>query len=259
MPLGSNGLRDPTLRVRLLAEIASPTPDWESLYAASGSADNVRLLGFRTPQLQPLHRADPGRGRPAAWPASRRGDHRSGAGGPESGQCGVFHDAGSHGSSAAGPALGEPLLGRGIAGAARGVPAPDPAPACLRCIRALPRSLRPGRTPRGALAEAIRRLTSLPARNLRLRDRGAIRAGGFADLVVFDPARIADRATWTQPHQFAVGVEHVVVNGQLALREGRLTGARPGRFVRGPGWQGTASGTAQTPAMGEAGLPRAAG
>ena len=83
------------------------------------------------------------------------------------------------------------------------------------------------------LGEAIRRLTSLPARNLRLRDRGWIRVGGHADVVVFDPARIADRATYAAPHQFAAGVEHVVVNGQLALRDGRLTGARPGRFVRG--------------------------
>jgi N-acyl-D-amino-acid deacylase len=105
------------------------------------------------------------------------------------------------------------------------------------------------------LAEAVRRLTSLPARNLRLRDRGELRPGFHADVVVFDPARIADRATYAEPHQFAVGVEHVAVNGQLVLRDGRLTGARPGRAIRGPGWQGwgTASTGETTP------WPRAAG
>jgi N-acyl-D-amino-acid deacylase len=95
-----------------------------------------------------------------------------------------------------------------------------------------------------SLAEAVRRLTALPADNLRLRDRGRLRVGYHADLVVFDPATVADRATFEQPHQLAVGVRDVVVNGVPALRGGEPTGALPGRVVRGPGWRGWAAATA---------------
>jgi N-acyl-D-amino-acid deacylase len=89
-----------------------------------------------------------------------------------------------------------------------------------------------------SLSEAVRRLTSLPAGNLRLRRRGALRPGFFADVVVFDPATIADHATFEQPHQYATGMVHVFVNGVQVLRNGDHTGARPGRVVRGPGWTG---------------------
>ncbi|HYC32053.1 MAG TPA: D-aminoacylase [Gemmatimonadales bacterium] len=88
------------------------------------------------------------------------------------------------------------------------------------------------------LAEAIRRLTSLPATNLGLHRRGRLVPGAYADVVVFDPATIADRATYDAPHQYAAGVRHVVVNGIPALRDGQVTGARPGRVVRGRGWRG---------------------
>ena len=88
-----------------------------------------------------------------------------------------------------------------------------------------------------SLAEAVRKLTSLPAENLRIADRGRLRNGYFADLAIFDPARIADRATFEQPHQYAVGMRHVFVNGVQVLRDGDHTGATPGRAVRGPGWK----------------------
>ena len=88
------------------------------------------------------------------------------------------------------------------------------------------------------LEEAIRRLTSLPADNLRIADRGRLAAGQFADVVVFDPKTIADRATYEKPHQYAVGVRHVWVNGTQVLKDGEHTGAAPGRVVRGPGWSG---------------------
>ena len=87
-----------------------------------------------------------------------------------------------------------------------------------------------------SLAEAVRRLTSLPADNLRIADRGRLRPGFHADLAIFDPAKIADRATYERPHQYAVGMRHVFVNGVAVLKDGEHTGARPGRFVRGPGW-----------------------
>ncbi len=88
------------------------------------------------------------------------------------------------------------------------------------------------------LQEAIRKLTSLPADNLGIRDRGRLQVGHFADIVVFDPATIQDHATYDQPHQYATGVQHVFVNGVQVLRDGEHTDARPGRFVRGPGWVG---------------------
>ena len=89
------------------------------------------------------------------------------------------------------------------------------------------------------LEEAIRKLTLLPATNIGIRDRGALRAGYYADVVVFDPATIADRATFEQPHQYSVGVRDVFVNGVQVLAGGEHTGAKPGRFVRGPGWKGS--------------------
>jgi N-acyl-D-amino-acid deacylase len=86
------------------------------------------------------------------------------------------------------------------------------------------------------LPDAIHRLTGLPARNWKLRDRGCLAAGCHADLVVFDPATIADRATYDEPARYAVGVEHVLVNGVPVIRDGEHTGAKPGRVVRGPGY-----------------------
>lgn len=88
------------------------------------------------------------------------------------------------------------------------------------------------------LEEAIRKLTSLPCQNLRIKRRGQLAPGYFADLVVFDPAAVQDHATFDKPHQYATGVSDVWVNGQQVLRNGEHTGATPGRVVRGPGWKG---------------------
>jgi N-acyl-D-amino-acid deacylase len=88
------------------------------------------------------------------------------------------------------------------------------------------------------LEEAVRRLTSFPAGNLKLEKRGSLAPGYFADVVVFDPATITDHATFEKPHQYATGVVHVFVNGVQALRDGKHTSATPGRFVKGPGWTG---------------------
>ena len=88
------------------------------------------------------------------------------------------------------------------------------------------------------LAEAVRRLTLLPATNLGIERRGALRPGYYADVVVFEPDSIADHATFERPHQYATGVLDVFVNGVQVLRNGEHTGAKPGRVVRGPGWRG---------------------
>ena len=88
------------------------------------------------------------------------------------------------------------------------------------------------------LEEAVRKLTSFPAATLGIERRGTLAPGYFADVAVFDPETIADRATFEDPHQYAVGMVHVFVNGEQVLRDGEHTDAMPGRVVRGPGWIG---------------------
>ena len=90
-----------------------------------------------------------------------------------------------------------------------------------------------------SLEEAIHRLTGLPASNLKLEGRGKLAPDAFADVVVFDPEAVIDRATFEEPHRLATGVIHVFVNGEQVLKEGEHTGAMPGRFVKGPGWVGS--------------------
>jgi N-acyl-D-amino-acid deacylase len=87
------------------------------------------------------------------------------------------------------------------------------------------------------LEEAIRKLTSLPAATLRIKDRGRLSPGYVADVVVFDPKTIADHATYEKPHQYATGMRHVWVNGVQVLKDGEHTGQKPGQVVRGPGWK----------------------
>ena len=94
------------------------------------------------------------------------------------------------------------------------------------------------------LPDVIRRLTSLPATNLSIKQRGWLKPGYYADVVVFDPATIRDNATFAKPHQLATGVKDVFVNGVQVWRDGKHTGAKPGRFVRGPGWTGWPGGGA---------------
>jgi len=86
------------------------------------------------------------------------------------------------------------------------------------------------------LQEAVRKLAALPAQTLRIDKRGELKPGFFADIVVFDPAKVQDHATFIDPHQYSTGMVHVFVNGEQVLEDGEHTGATPGRFVRGPGW-----------------------
>jgi N-acyl-D-amino-acid deacylase len=88
------------------------------------------------------------------------------------------------------------------------------------------------------LEDAVRKLSSQPAENLKIRERGRLQEGYFADVVVFDPATIQDHATFDKPHQYSTGVKHVWVNGVQVLKDGEHTGAKPGRVVRGTGWKG---------------------
>ena len=85
------------------------------------------------------------------------------------------------------------------------------------------------------LEEAVRKMTSLPAQRLGIRDRGLLRAGFHADVTVFDPRTVIDRATFEDPHRFSEGIRHVFVNGEPVIEDGRPTGRLPGRILRGPG------------------------
>ncbi len=88
------------------------------------------------------------------------------------------------------------------------------------------------------LQEAIRKLTSLPCDNLKIQKRGRLKAGNYADIVIFDPQKIQDKATFEKPHQLSEGMIHVFVNGKKVIKDGVHTGAKSGRFIRGPGWVG---------------------
>jgi len=87
-----------------------------------------------------------------------------------------------------------------------------------------------------SLQDAVRKLSKLPATNLKLQKRGELKIGNYADIVVFDPATITDHATFAKPHQYSTGVMDVFVNGVQVLKNSEHTGAKPGRFVKGPGW-----------------------
>lgn len=226
-------LGEPETRGRILEEMRRPG-DWENLCLASGSPDRILLVEFKTDGLKPLT------GKTLAEVARSRGRSAedtvldliledrtrigvvfflmseenvkkqvrqpwvsfcsdAGSLAPE----GVFLKSSTHPRAYGNFAR---LLGKYV-----------------RDEKVIP------------LAEAIRRLTGLPATNLGLEGRGFLKAGMFADVVVFDPAGIADRATYERPHQYAVGVRHVLVNGVPVLRDGEHTGALPGRALAGPG------------------------
>jgi N-acyl-D-aspartate/D-glutamate deacylase len=81
-------------------------------------------------------------------------------------------------------------------------------------------------------------MTAVTAARLKLFDRGLLRPGMKADVAIFDPAMVADKATFDEPHQYAVGVAHAIVNGKVILRDGKMTAERPGRVLYGPAWPG---------------------
>jgi N-acyl-D-amino-acid deacylase len=230
-------LQDPAIRGRVLQEMRTPTSEWESLYLLAGSPDRVILTAFRQDSLKYLT------GRSLADAAAMRGST------PEEtamdlvvlddSRVGTVYFLMSEDNIRRQIALPYMSFGSDAASMAnegvflRSNPHPR---AYGNVARLLGRYVREEQVI--TLAEAVRRLTTLPADNLGLRRRGALRTGHFADLVVFDPATIIDHATFEEPHQYATGVHHVLVNGVAVLRAGEHTGATPGRVVRGPGWRG---------------------
>jgi N-acyl-D-amino-acid deacylase len=229
-------LKDPAIRQRVVREIAAPTGGWESTLQAAGSADNVLLVGFKSPALKPLT------GKTLAQAAALRGKT------PEE----TIVDLVIEDDSDVGCVyftMSEDNVRRQIAlpWVSFGSDAQSMSAEGLflkssthpRAYGNFARLL--GKYVRDEkiipLEEAIRRLTSLPAANLRLERRGMLAPGYFADVVLFDPAAIQDRATFDEPHQYATGVVHVFVNGVQVLSNGEHTGARPGRVVHGPGYK----------------------
>jgi N-acyl-D-amino-acid deacylase len=235
----------------VIEEIRAPASDWENLYQLAGGATGVRLLGFRNPALRGLA------GQTLAAVAAQRG------GDAETTLVELVVEDDSR-VTAAYSLMSEQNLRRQIALPWMGLCSDEEslAPrAPFLAHRPHPRAYGSfarfvGRYARDAalvpLAAAVHRMTGLPARQLGLRDRGLLQPGCWADVVVFDAARIIDHAGFEAPQRFATGVAHVLVNGVQVLRDGVVTGARPGRAVRGPGWRGPLAAGAQD-------LPRAAG
>ncbi|MDQ8755986.1 D-aminoacylase [Sphingosinicella sp. LHD-64] len=227
-------LRDPATRARVAAEMRAPGQGWENLYHGAG-ADGVVFSEFRNPALRRYV------GKTLAEVARERGKS------PEETAMDLVVEDGSRVGTIY-FLMSEDNVRRGIRlpwmsfGSDGGSVAAEPPftngnphpRAYGNFARLLGRYVRDERLI--SLEEAVRRLTSLPASNLGIRDRGTLAAGNFADLAIFDPATIADRATFAQPHQYAIGMRHVFVNGTQVLADGEPTGATPGRVVRGPGW-----------------------
>jgi N-acyl-D-amino-acid deacylase len=230
-------LRDPAVRTRVAREMRTPTDAWENLLLAAGTPENVLLVEFKQDSLKYLT------GRTLAAVAAARGTSPE-----ETAMALVVADDSRVGTVYF--LMSEENIAKQIRlpWVSFGSDAASQAPEGV-FVRSNPHPRAYGNVARLlgryvrddgviSLSEAVRRLTSLPAGNLRLRRRGALRPGFFADVVVFDPATIADHATFEQPHQYATGMVHVFVNGVQVLRSGDHTGARPGRVVRGPGWTG---------------------
>jgi len=233
-------LRDPKLRARVMADMRDPAPTWENLYGLAGAGGTL-LLAFKNPQLKPLT------GKTLAEVAQARGVS------PEDAAVDLVIEDGSR-VGVGYFLMSEDNIRREVAlpwvsfDSDEAAPAPagvflksNPHPRAYgNFARLLARYVREEKAL--SLPQAIHKLATLPAATLSLADRGELKRGYFADVVVFDPATIQDHATYEHPHQLATGVDEVWVNGVRALRHGEATGAASGRAVRGRAWTGGGGG-----------------
>jgi N-acyl-D-amino-acid deacylase len=229
-------LKDPKIRAKVLLEMRTPTSAWENLYLMAG-AEGTKLIGFNTEKLKALT------GKTLADVAKQRGtspedtildliieDHS---------RIEVVYFLMSEDNVRLG--LKQPWVSLG---SDSGAMAPEGVflkssshpRAYGNFARFLGHYVRDEKLT--TLADGIYRLTGLPAKNWKLRDRGCLAVGCYADLVLFDPSKIQDHATFDKPQQFSTGVNEVWVNGEQVLKNGEPTDARPGQVVRGPGWLG---------------------
>ncbi len=230
-------LRDPAIAQRVIAEMRAPGKDWENLLYGAGSPDRVLLIGFKTEALKPLT------GKTLAEVARMRGVS------PEEAAIALVIEDHTRVSTAY-YLMSEANVRLGLSqpwvsiDSDEGALAPEGAflastnhpRAYGSFARFLGKYVREEKV--ATLQDAIRRLTRLPAENWKLRDRGCLDPGCHADIVIFDPATIADHASFAEPRRFATGVVDVFVNGVQVLADGEHTGATPGQVVRGPGWTG---------------------
>jgi N-acyl-D-aspartate/D-glutamate deacylase len=227
-------LKDPATRKKIAHAIVTPSQDWENLYLAAGSPDRVLLVEFKSEALKPMT------GKTLAEVAKLRGESV-----PDTIMNLVLEDQSRVGTVYF--MMSEDNIRKEIRlpwvsfGSDAGSMAPEPPftkssthpRAYGNFARLLGHYVRDEKVI--SLEEAVHRLSGLPASNLALDGRGFLREGMFADVVVFDPSEIADRATFEKPHQYAVGMTHVFVNGVQVLKDGEHTGAKPGRAVWGAG------------------------
>jgi N-acyl-D-amino-acid deacylase len=234
-------LQDPAVRAKVIAEMRNPHPGtWENLYGAAGP-DGILFLSFKNPKLKPLT------GKTLAAVAKDRGVA------PEEAAIDLVIEDGTR-VGVAYFLMSEANVRRqtSLPWVSFGSDEQGDAPEGVFLLSAAhPRAY--GNFARvfakyvredHALSteEAVRRMTSLPADNLSLKDRGRLRPGAFADVVVFDPNTIQDHATFEKSHQLSTGFSYVIVNGKLALKDGKATGAATGRVVRGRAWTGADGG-----------------
>jgi N-acyl-D-amino-acid deacylase len=230
-------LQDPAIRARVAKEMRTPTDKWENFFAAVESPEQILLTGFKADSLKKFT------GKTLAEVARIRGKS------PEETAMDLVVQDGSRVETVY-FLMSEDNVRREIAipwvsfGSDAGAPAAEgvflKSSVHPRTYGNVARLL--GRYVRDEkiipMEEAIRRLTSQPAHNLKLQSRGQLAPGYFADVVIFDPARVKDVATYDNPHQYSTGMVDVFVNGTQVLKDGVHTGAKPGRVVRGPGWTG---------------------
>lgn len=233
----ANRLKDPDIRKRVKAEMKAKGENWENLYFAAGDASKLKLVGFRNEDLRHLT------GKTLAEVAEMRGQD------PED----VAMDLVIEDSSRVGTVyflmseenvkkqIKLPYMSFGSDAASMAPEAPftnnSTHPRSYgNFSRLLGKYVRDEKVI--PMEEAIYKLTSLSASKLKIRERGLLKEGFFADVVIFDPNTIADRATFDDPHRYSIGMHHVFVNGEQVLKDGEHTGATPGRVVRGPGWTG---------------------
>jgi N-acyl-D-amino-acid deacylase len=236
-------MKDPAVRARLVKEMRTPSQDWENLLLLAGSPKNVLLIAFKNPKLKPLT------GKTLDEVARMRGKS------PEETAMDLVIEDGSRVGTVY-FLMSEDNVKREAAlpwmsfGSDEASEAPEGVflkssshpRAYGNFVRVLAEYVRKDKV--AALPDAIRRLSALPATNLGIKNRGWLAPGYYADVVVFDPAKIQDHATFEKPKQLATGVDDVFVNGVQVLKDGRHTGAKPGRVVRGPGWIGWPGGGA---------------
>lgn len=227
-------LKDPAIRARVKAEMLQEDAGWENLARRTGSPDKILLLGFKNPALKPLT------GKTLGEVARMRGVS------PEDAAIDLVIEDGSRVGTAY-FLMSEDNVKRQTAlpwmsfGSDAGAPSAegvfllsqDHPRAYGNVARLLGHYVREEKTT--TLQDAVRRLSHLPVTNLGIRERGLLKPGYFADVVVFDPATIIDHATYDKPAQYATGVAEVFVNGVQVLKGGVPTGAPAGRFVKGPG------------------------